>query len=73
MKNHHKTNYSSREAPDWPIANLPGLSNEDQSQLAGCGISTTAQLIRQTKTPTIRQTCRSNTNGEGIASAPVAH
>lgn len=54
MKNHHKTNYSSREAPDWPIANLPGLSNENQSQLATCGISTIAQLIRQTKTPTAK-------------------
>lgn len=40
----------------WLIAQLPGLSAEDQSHLAGCGIQTTQQLLQQTKTPLQRQT-----------------
>lgn len=54
MKTYHKTSDSSVEARDWPIAHLPGLSKENQSQLEECGISTTAQLIRMTKTPTTK-------------------
>ena len=54
MKTYHKTHGSSVQVRDWPIAQLPGLSNENQSQLEGCGISTTAQLIGQTKTPTAK-------------------
>ena len=54
MKTHHKTHYSSVQARDWPIANLPGLSNDNQSQLATCGISTIAQLIGKTKTQTAK-------------------
>jgi len=54
MQTYHKTHYSSVQARDLPIANLPGLSNENQSQLEECGISTIAQLIRMTKTPTAK-------------------
>ena len=54
MPTYHKTHGSLVQARDYPIANLPGLSNENQSQLATCGISTIAQLICQTKTPTAK-------------------
>ncbi len=51
MKNYHKPPRSSVQQRDWPIAHLPGLSTENQSQLEGCGITTTDRLIRVTKTP----------------------
>lgn len=35
---------------DWPIAQLPGLSQEEQTQLQDCGINTTSSLIKQGKT-----------------------
>ncbi|MGB8686668.1 MAG: DUF4332 domain-containing protein [Microcoleus sp.] len=54
MKTYQKTHGISVQVRDWPIAQLPGLSHENQSQLEGCGISTTAQLIDQTKTPTAK-------------------
>jgi len=54
MKTYQKTHGISVQVRDFPIAQLPGLSNENQSQLEGCGISTTAQLIGQTKTPTAK-------------------
>ncbi|NJK67073.1 MAG: DUF4332 domain-containing protein [Microcoleus sp. CSU_2_2] len=50
MKNSPKTHHSSVKVRDWPIAHLPGLNNENQSQLEECGITTTQQLIRMTKT-----------------------
>ncbi|MGB3264436.1 MAG: DUF4332 domain-containing protein [Microcoleus sp.] len=51
MKIPHKAPKKSVQLRDWPIEHLPGLSNENQSQLEDCGITTTAQLIRMTKTP----------------------
>jgi hypothetical protein len=36
---------------DWPIAELPGLSQEEQLRLQNCGITTTAELIKHGKTP----------------------
>jgi hypothetical protein len=35
---------------DWPIEQLPGLSQEVQVQLQNCGISTTELLFQQGKT-----------------------
>ncbi|BAB73642.1 DUF4332 domain-containing protein [Anabaena sp. FACHB-709] len=35
---------------DWPIEQLPGLSQEEQSRLQNCGIQTTAGLVKQGKT-----------------------
>jgi predicted flap endonuclease-1-like 5' DNA nuclease len=51
MKTSHTASKTSVQVRDWPIEHLPGLSNENQSQLEECGITTTAQLIRMTKTP----------------------
>ncbi|PSB53885.1 DUF4332 domain-containing protein [filamentous cyanobacterium Phorm 6] len=50
MKTPQKSARNSVQVRDWPIAQLPGLSNENQSQLEECGITTTQQLIRMTKT-----------------------
>jgi hypothetical protein len=36
---------------DWPIEQLPGLSQEEQSQLQNYGIKTTGGLVKQGKTP----------------------
>lgn len=51
MKISHKPPQTSLQLRDWPIAHLPGLSKENQSQLEECSITTTGQLIRMTKTP----------------------
>lgn len=51
MKISHKSPKASVQVREWPIAHLPGLTKENQSQLEECGITTTAQLIRMTKTP----------------------
>ncbi|MCL1474576.1 DUF4332 domain-containing protein [Argonema antarcticum] len=40
---------------DWPLAQLPGLSHDNQSQLLECGITTTGQLIQKANTPETRQ------------------
>lgn len=50
MKHPQKSDRNSVQVRDWPIAQLPGLNNENQSQLEECGITTTQQLIRMTKT-----------------------
>ncbi len=50
MKTPQKSARNSPQVRDWPIAQLPGLNNENQSQLEECGITTTQQLIRMTKT-----------------------
>ena len=50
MKTPQKSARNSVQIRDWPIAQLPGLNNENQSQLEECGITTTQQLIRMTKT-----------------------
>jgi Domain of unknown function (DUF4332) len=39
---------------NWSIEQLPGLSLEEQSQLQNCGITTTAALVHQGKTPADR-------------------
>ncbi|MFH7029000.1 MAG: DUF4332 domain-containing protein [Heteroscytonema crispum UTEX LB 1556] len=39
---------------DWSIEQLPGLSKEEQSQLQNYGITTTAMLVKQGKTPASR-------------------
>lgn len=36
---------------NWPIEQLPGLSQQEQSQLQNCGIKTTKALVKQGKTP----------------------
>lgn len=41
---------------DCPIAQLPGLSLQDQTQLLDCGIQTTQHLLQATRTATQRQT-----------------
>ena len=51
MKTAHKASQTSLQVRDWPIAHLPGLSKENQSQLEESNITTTEQLIRMTKTP----------------------
>ncbi|AFY32125.1 DUF4332 domain-containing protein [Calothrix sp. PCC 7507] len=35
---------------DWPIEQLPGLSQDEQSQLKNCGIQTTEVLVKQGRT-----------------------
>ncbi|GAB4368742.1 MAG: hypothetical protein Kow00121_08140 [Elainellaceae cyanobacterium] len=40
---------------DWAIELLPGLSEQDQVRLKGCGIKTTLQLLQKAKTPAQRQ------------------
>ncbi|MEG3923973.1 DUF4332 domain-containing protein [Microcoleus sp. D3_18a_C4] len=50
MKTAQKAPQSSLQVRDWPIAHLPGLSKENQSQLEECSITTTGQLISLTKT-----------------------
>ncbi|MEG4089613.1 DUF4332 domain-containing protein [Microcoleus sp. Pol12B4] len=50
MKISHKAPQTSTQVRDWPLAHLPGLSKENQSQLEECSITTTGQLIRRTKT-----------------------
>lgn len=50
MKTARKAPQTSLQLRDWPIAHLPGLSKENQSQLEECSITTTGQLIRMTKT-----------------------
>ena len=39
------------QAGNWSIAQLPGLSGLNQSQLQECGIATTRQLLQKTRTP----------------------
>ena len=50
MKTSHTASKTSVQVRDWPIEHLPGLTNENQSQLEKCGITTIGQLIRMTKT-----------------------
>jgi predicted RecB family nuclease len=38
-------------ACNWEIANLPGLSQPDREKLQACGITTTGQLLAETRTP----------------------
>ncbi|BAY76287.1 hypothetical protein NIES25_27360 [Nostoc linckia NIES-25] len=50
QKNHRSPVTSS----DWPIEQLPGLTQEEQSQLRNCQINTTAALVKHGKTPQAR-------------------
>lgn len=43
-----------RQSSDWSIDKLPGLSQEEQSQLQNFGITTTGALVKQGKTPEAR-------------------
>jgi hypothetical protein len=45
---------NSIQASDWPIEQLPGLSQEELSQLQNCGITTTGALVKQGKTQEAR-------------------
>jgi hypothetical protein len=40
---------------NWAIAQLPGISPQDEASLVGCGIHTTFQLLQKTQTPDQRQ------------------
>ena len=54
MSPKQKSSVSSISSCDWPIDQLPGLSQQEQSQLQNCGITTTAALVKQGKTPVDR-------------------
>lgn len=43
-------NRSMMQSCDWPIEQLPGLSQDEQFQLHNCGIQTTGGLVKQGKT-----------------------
>ncbi|WP_138499042.1 DUF4332 domain-containing protein [Nostoc sp. PA-18-2419] len=50
-----QTNHRSPvTSSDWPIEQLPGLSQDEQSRLQNCGIPTTVALLKQGKTPQAR-------------------
>ncbi|HEY9852320.1 MAG TPA: DUF4332 domain-containing protein [Leptolyngbyaceae cyanobacterium] len=49
-----RNNYRVIQPCDWPIAQLPGLSHQDVSQLQECGITSTKALIEKAKTPAAR-------------------
>ena len=40
---------------DWPVEQLPGLSQQEQGLLLECGITTTLALIHKASTPANRQ------------------
>ncbi|MEB3886369.1 DUF4332 domain-containing protein [Lyngbya sp. CCY1209] len=44
------TNTNSIQACDWPIAQLPGIGDENLQLLRGCGIETTQQLLQKGQT-----------------------
>ncbi|MDZ8184699.1 MAG: DUF4332 domain-containing protein [Nostoc sp. ChiSLP02] len=50
MSAKQKNNQSFVTSSDWPIEQLPGLSQEERSQLQNCGINTTVALAKQGKT-----------------------
>ncbi|WP_392534498.1 DUF4332 domain-containing protein [Nostoc sp. C117] len=50
MSAKHRDNRNLVASGDWPIEQLPGLSQEEQSQLQNCGITTTVALVKQGKT-----------------------
>lgn len=56
MSSKHRDNKSLLASRDWPIEQLPGLSQEEQSQLQNCGITTTVALVKQGKTLEARLT-----------------
>jgi hypothetical protein len=44
------TNRNFLQVGDWPIEQLPGLNQEEKSQLQNCAITTTGELVKQGKT-----------------------
>jgi Domain of unknown function (DUF4332) len=50
MSAKHTFTKTSLAACDWPIEQLPGLSQQELSQLQNCGIVTTGELMKQGKT-----------------------
>lgn len=54
MSPKQKSSVSSISSCHWPIEQLPGLSQQEQSQLQNCGITTTGALVKQGKTPADR-------------------
>jgi hypothetical protein len=46
---------SGYRSANWPIARLPGLSDQDQSRLQDCGIQTTLHLLQRARTPVQKQ------------------
>jgi hypothetical protein len=46
----HTHSRSPLTSCDWPIEQLPGLSQEEKSQFQNCGIKTTKELIKQAQT-----------------------
>lgn len=55
----------------WPIEQLPGLSQEDQTRLRGYDIHTTQQLLQQAATPAQKQ--HLYTSSETAPSGPTAN
>ncbi|RCJ14919.1 hypothetical protein A6S26_09690 [Nostoc sp. ATCC 43529] len=51
MSAKHKNHRSPVTSSDWSIEQLPGLTQEEQSQLRNCGIDTTKALVKQGETP----------------------
>jgi Domain of unknown function (DUF4332) len=47
MTSSHQYRSSSLQPIYWPIAQLPGLSAENESLLQECGITTTGQLLKK--------------------------
>ncbi|MBE9051733.1 DUF4332 domain-containing protein [Nostocales cyanobacterium LEGE 11386] len=54
MPAQQKNNRSPLTSCDWPIEELPGLSQEEKSRFQNCGIKTTKELIKQGKTAETR-------------------
>jgi len=54
MSPKHKPSLSNTPSCNWQIEQLPGLSQEEQSQLQSCGITNTLLLIQQSKTPSAK-------------------
>ena len=54
MSSKHKLSVNNIHSCDWQIGQLPGLNQQEQSQLQNCGITTTIALIQQGKTPDAR-------------------
>jgi hypothetical protein len=55
MSSKQKSRVSSITSCNWQIEQLPGLSQQEQSRLQDCGITTTKVLIQQGKTPDAKQ------------------
>ncbi|GAC1450539.1 MAG: hypothetical protein NVS2B14_19320 [Chamaesiphon sp.] len=55
MSSQRNSKPSPIQLSDWPIEQLPGLSDRDQSQLFNCDIKTTGQLVLKARTPASRQ------------------